>query len=256
MQKLQMVSQRSLTLSTTMEHLFSPCSSLIRYLENGDFHEDDWRLYELPRELNLDVSTEELLSAERGFTYADLYAMLGDEDTVAWMAPDVIIMRADGTAEHFSENILEEGEGYCHYHFIADGKEVVATARSSDSSQICDVVLRLLAVSGVGSISIKEYANTEVLNNAASLANLMEECQSLKLLSFALTESSLNSDHCRVLGAYSRPDLEIVLSHCKFTSAGASALVEILGRNQGPTKFFFAKLTIPFSRMGCAETVV
>jgi hypothetical protein len=33
-----------------------------------------------------------------------------------------------------------------------------------------------------------------------------------------------------------RPDLEIVLHGCKFTSAGASALVEVLGRNQGPTK--------------------
>jgi hypothetical protein len=28
------------------------------------------------QELDLDVSTEELLSAERAFTYADLYAML------------------------------------------------------------------------------------------------------------------------------------------------------------------------------------
>jgi hypothetical protein len=39
-----------------------------------------------------------------------------------------------------------------------------------------------------------------------------------------------------VLGAYSRPDLEIILNFCTFTIAGTSALVEVLGRNQGPTK--------------------
>jgi hypothetical protein len=33
----------------------------------------------------LDVSTEEFLSAERGLTYADLYAMLESEETVAWL---------------------------------------------------------------------------------------------------------------------------------------------------------------------------
>jgi hypothetical protein len=38
-----------------------------------------------------------------------------------------------------------------------------------------------------------------------------------------------------VIGAYSRPDLEIILIRCKFTSDGANALAEILGRNQGPT---------------------
>jgi hypothetical protein len=36
--------------------------------------------------------------------------------------------------------------------------------------------------------------------------------------------------------SYSRPDLEIVLKGCKLTSAGTSALVEVLGRNQGPSK--------------------
>jgi hypothetical protein len=39
-----------------------------------------------------------------------------------------------------------------------------------------------------------------------------------------------------VLGAYSRPDLKIVLTSCKLTSAGTSALAEVVGRNQGPTK--------------------
>ena len=43
------------------------------------------------RELNLNVSTEELLTAERGFTYADLYAMLGYEETVLWFTPDAAV---------------------------------------------------------------------------------------------------------------------------------------------------------------------
>jgi hypothetical protein len=62
----------------------------------------------------------------------------------------------------------------------------------------------------------------------------MEQCQSLKVLSLANLE--MDENYCRVLGTYSRPGLEIVLDDCKITSAGASALGEVLGRNQGPTK--------------------
>jgi hypothetical protein len=61
----------------------------------------------------------------------------------------------------------------------------------------------------------------------------MEHCQSLKV--FTLRNLEMNENHCRVLGAYSRPDLEIELKGCKLTSAGTSALVEVLGHNQGPT---------------------
>jgi hypothetical protein len=39
-----------------------------------------------------------------------------------------------------------------------------------------------------------------------------------------------------VLGTYSRPDLEIELQDCRVTGVAAEALVEVLGRNQGPTK--------------------
>jgi hypothetical protein len=39
-----------------------------------------------------------------------------------------------------------------------------------------------------------------------------------------------------VLGAYSRPELEIVLDSCEITSARAGTLAEALGQNQGPTK--------------------
>jgi hypothetical protein len=70
-----------------MEGLFSPCT---RY---RDILESQGRLEELrgPRrtfqELDLNVSTEELIIPQRAFTYADLYAMLGNEDTIAWLTP-------------------------------------------------------------------------------------------------------------------------------------------------------------------------
>jgi hypothetical protein len=52
-----------------MELLFSPCNRLHDLLENQEYH-DDWEEVieydpELLHELNLDVSTEEFLSAER-----------------------------------------------------------------------------------------------------------------------------------------------------------------------------------------------
>jgi hypothetical protein len=53
---------------------------------------------------------------------------------------------------------------------------------------------------------------------------------------FKLDRLALDEEHCRVLGGYSRPGLEIELIRCKLTSAGTSVLVEVLGRNQGPTK--------------------
>jgi hypothetical protein len=46
----------------------------------------------------------------------------------------------------------------------------------------------------------------------------------------------VNENHCRVLGDHSRPGLEIELRGCFFTNAGTSALAEILGRNEGPTR--------------------
>jgi hypothetical protein len=68
----------------------------------------------------------------------------------------------------------------------------------------------------------------------------MEQCQSLKSLS--LQNLEMDEDHCRVLGGYSRPSLEIVLHRCIITSAGASALAEGLGRNQGPTKLHLCQI--------------
>jgi hypothetical protein len=75
----------------------------------------------------------------------------------------------------------------------------------------------------------------DVSFNATSMAVLMEQCQCLKALTLQNVEF-LDEDQIRVLGAYSRPGIDIALSHCTLTSAGASALAEVLGRNQGPTK--------------------
>jgi hypothetical protein len=40
----------------------------------------------------------------------------------------------------------------------------------------------------------------------------MEQCQSLK--SLVLEDLEMDENHCRVLGAYSRPGLEIELVRC------------------------------------------
>jgi hypothetical protein len=45
-----------------------------------------------------------------------------------------------------------------------------------------------------------------------------------------------------VLGACLRPDLEICLEQCRITGAAAKALVEVLGRNQGPTKLVLCNI--------------
>jgi hypothetical protein len=212
----------------TMEILFSPCTRLYDILESqGDLQ--DFRghfLLEVLQELNLDVSTEDLLSAENAFTYADLYAMLGNEDTMAWLTPHTYLVRADGRAALCSDHVPD-----CYQiTFNVDSQKIDVMATSPEHLlKICDIVVRLLAVSVVHRVILEGLCI-----NATTWAYLMEQCQSLKVLS--LVDLDMDENHCRVLGAYSRPDLEIVLDGCEITSAGTSALVEILGRNQGPTK--------------------
>jgi hypothetical protein len=120
-------------------------------------------------------------------------------------------------------------------------KKIVASASSPEHlSEICDVVFRLLAASVVHSVILHKPISRDgaFIVNAASLAYLMEQrCQSLKALT--LHNLEMDENHCRVLGVYSRPGLEITLNRCKLTSAGASALAEVLGRNQGPTELDF-----------------
>jgi hypothetical protein len=184
------------------------------------------------QELNLDVSTEELLSAERAFTYADLYAILGNEDSVAWLTPHAAIAREDGLAMYALEQLNET----CGFGFSVNGRQLFALAQSPEYLlEICDVVVRLLAVSAVHRLFLRKKSHLDNASiNAPTLAYLMEQCQILKDL--RLEQIDLDEDHFRVLGGYSRPGLGIMLKYCKITSNGANALADILGRNQGPTK--------------------
>jgi hypothetical protein len=107
--------------------------------------------------------------------------------------------------------------------------------------EICDVVLRLLAASAAHLVSIHNWTpGPDLVINASTLAYLIEQCRSLEILT--LVNQEMNEDHCRMLGALSRPGLKIELVYCTLTSAGASALVEVRGRNQGPTKLDWCKI--------------
>jgi hypothetical protein len=223
-----------------MERLFSPCIRLYDMLENqGRLEQFRGRNPDVGlHELNLNVSTEELLSAERAFTYADVYATIGNEDTVAWLTPHTAILRNRGRALHAWYHLDES----CRFYFRADGKEIFAMALSPEHVlEICDFVLRLLAVSVVHSLFLDTWSllNVAVIN-ATTLAYMMEQCQSLKVLT--LEHQEMDEDHCRVLEDFSRPDLEIVLVCCKITRTGASVMTEVLGRNQGPTKLEYCHI--------------
>jgi hypothetical protein len=219
-----------------MERLFSLCTRLHDLLQNegllDHIEDDDRESIETVKELNLDVSTEEFLGDARGFAYADLLAMLGNGETIAWLSPHAAVAHGDETMLEYWDNL----EDLWSLRFSADYLQVVAVARSPQHlMEICDVVLRLLAVSAVHRVTISKRNSPDlVLINAPSLEGLMEQCQSLKFL--LLKNLEMDENHCRVLGAYSRPDLEILLIHCELTSAGACALADVLGRNQGPTK--------------------
>jgi hypothetical protein len=126
----------------TMEHLFSPCTRL----------HDLWQDFENIKELKLDVSAQELLSAERGFTYADMYAMLGNGATIAWFTPNASIVRAHGRALNYAVLPLQ---GVYRSGVTANGKAIVVLGSSMEAvSEICDVVLRLLVVSTVHSVRV------------------------------------------------------------------------------------------------------
>jgi hypothetical protein len=220
----------------TMKRLFSPFIRCYR-----DAIEIQWRqmreelrgCLELLRELNLDVSTEEFLSAERAFTYTDLYAMLGNGDTLLWLTPHAAVGRG---GERGLDSCLLRNQ-YCQLCFSVDGKDLSAFAHSPQHLlEICDVVLRLLGASVVHTVRLTNlsYPSGALIINAPSFAYLMGQCQSLKCLSF--TYLKMDEDQIRVLGALSRPGLKIELIRCILTSAGSSALAEVLGRNQGPTK--------------------
>jgi hypothetical protein len=244
-----------------MEHLFSPCT---RYRDRRGRREafgakalsiGRWfrGRRDFLQELNLDVSTEELLSAERAFTYADLYAMVENKYMVAWLTPHAAVVRTHGRGL----DIWGQMDRTCRFSFIADGKEIYVLARShEDLLEICDVVLRLLTASVVHSVVLGQWSHRGgVLIKAPTLAYLMEHCQSLKVLTLEFLY--LDENHCRVLGAHPRPGLEIELICGKLTSSGASAFWQrSLETIRVRPHLILVVLTIFFSRMGCPETLV
>jgi hypothetical protein len=203
-----------------MDRLFSPCTRMRDKVESQRLSPPEGL-----QELYLDVSSEELLGADKAFTYADLYAMLGDQEKVAWLTPHAAIARQSKRVV----SLWYHMDVVLHFSFSADGKDMCALVRSPEHLlEICDVVLRLLAASVVHSVTLHNWhtRNAGVQINSAILAYLMGQCQSLKVLT--LTNIEMDENHCRVLGAFSRPDLEIVLDRCNLTSA----LAEAIGRNQ------------------------
>jgi hypothetical protein len=235
-----------------MERIFLPCTRFRDILDSqGLLEEVVEHDVEPLQELILDVLTEELLGAERAFTYADLYATLGNEATVAWLTPHAAIIRENGLAMNAWEQ-LDESCGFC---FSADGNNISALARSPEHLlEICDVVLRLLAASAVQSVRLNNWRSLDRLFiSAPTLEYLMEQCQSMKILT--LMNLKMDEDHCRVLGTYSRPELNISLVWCTITSAGV-LWQKSLDRIRDRPSFIHVILTVWFSRMGCAETVV
>jgi hypothetical protein len=224
-----------------MERLFSPCTRY-RDLEESRGHvPPEWLL-----EHDLNVSTDEFLSAERGFTYSNLHTMLANGETMIWLTPHAAIVspnlvRVDRRVVHNWRRLQES----CHIRFIADGQELGIWAHSCEAlSDVCDVVLQLLAASVVHSVILLKWgplAGTAI--NATSLAYLMEQCQSLKALT--LRYLALDEDHCRLLGTNSRPNLEVNLENCVIAGAGSSALAEALRRNQGPTRLNYCDFDTP-----------
>jgi hypothetical protein len=221
-----------------MERLFSPCTRMPSHSRGPRKLLHRLGLRKPLREFSLDVSTAELLSVESAFTYADLYAMLENKDTVLWLTPHAAVMLIDSRWQYAWKQPYESYRFYFH----ADGKKIVAIARSRQHVfEICDVLILLLAASVVRSVIIEgRIPRDGRMIKGPTLAHLVKQCQSLKVLK--LQRLVLYENHCRVLGAYSRPDLEINLDSCKFTSEGASALAEVLGRNQGPTKLEFCTI--------------
>jgi hypothetical protein len=166
-----------------MERLFSPCTRLHDLLEShGDI--DEFRgLPEPFLELNLDVSTSEFLSPERAFTYADLYTMLGNQNTLLWLTPHVAVARERKRVLGFWAQ-LDESRRCC---FSGDNKHIVALARSPEHLlEIGNVVLRLVAACADSVVLEKASSinpvDAAVIVNASSLVFMMEQRQSLTFL--------------------------------------------------------------------------
>jgi hypothetical protein len=162
-----------------MEHLFSPCTRYRDILESqGRLNKVFRRHTKQVRELNLEVSTEELLSTERAFTYVDLHAMSGNQSTILWLTPHAAVARiASDDAGHLLFQLNNYSlERYRQYSFIfsADDKGFFAFARSPEHLlEICDVVLRLLARSDVHSVILHSF-DDQVAWITAPLVDMMK----------------------------------------------------------------------------------
>ena len=99
-----------------MERLFSPSTHIHDILQRRGRP----RPPESLQELNLDASTERFWGDERGFTYAELYAILGNGETVAWLTPHAAIGRIDGSAAM----LFEIRSLLLSLHFHPDGEGI------------------------------------------------------------------------------------------------------------------------------------
>jgi hypothetical protein len=113
----------SILFSLTMESLLLPCTRLHDSFETH-FHISPEEL----KELNLDVPTKELLSAERASTYADLYAMLANENAVLWLTPHTAVAPEGGKGLNYYRLMDSQ---LCRFCFSANGKVMHAFALSS-----------------------------------------------------------------------------------------------------------------------------
>jgi hypothetical protein len=110
-----------------MERLFSSCTRLNDLLASQGQLEEFGGNLQLLRELNLDVSTDEFLSAGSASTYADLFAMLGNGDTFVWLTPHTAVLRTDGKAVQALKTLEGESYGIC---CSVDGEDIFAVALS------------------------------------------------------------------------------------------------------------------------------
>ena len=94
--------------------------------------------------------------------------MLRNGDTIAWLTPHAYVVRPKLRAEEYWMQLNASGR----FDFNADGKRISALARYPEHlSEICDVVLRLLAASAVQSVNLGSPFDAACIN-APSLAYL------------------------------------------------------------------------------------
>jgi hypothetical protein len=159
--------------------------------------------------------------------------MLCNRKLIAWLTPHAAVVSEYGRA-NFRNCHLQD---FYFFRVNVNGKEIHALTQSSGAfSEICDVFRRLLLadVREVHELDLRYYSHRdETFFDAATLAYLVDQCQSLKALK--LEKVALDENHFRVLGDFSKPGLIIELTHCQITG-DAAVLTEVLARNQGPTK--------------------